>query len=183
MTETTKAIPTPNTDARRYNRWITAVSIAVPLAVAILFGVKIPNVGPFHWLPPIYATINAATAVLLIVAVVAIRVGRRVLHERLMQVCMALSALFLVLYVAYHMTSDPTPYGGQGVWRWIYYTILVSHIVLSVAVIPVVLVAFARAMAGEFKGHRAIVQFAFPLWLYVTVSGVLVYWMISPYYT
>jgi putative membrane protein len=99
-----------------------------------------------------------------------------------MKTCIFLSAAFLVMYVLYHMTSDPTPYGGNGPWRYVYYFILVSHIILSIAVIPMVLFTFVRALSGNFERHRALAKFTFPVWLYVATTGVIVYWMISPYY-
>ena len=99
---------------RRLNRWITIVSIAIPLVVVILFGVRIPDVEPLGFLPPIYATINGVTAVLLLIALWAIKQGKQRLHQQLMTTCIVLSLLFLVMYVAYHMTSDSTSYGGEG---------------------------------------------------------------------
>ena len=165
-----------------YNKLIVAVSILIPLLIAVLFGVKIPGYD-FSFLPPIYATINGVTAILLVAAVMAIKRKNRVLHERLIKTCMALSATFLVLYVIYHMTSDSTPYGGVGPLRYVYFFILITHILLSVGVIPMVLFTFMRAWRGEFSRHRAIAKYTFPLWLYVAVTGVIVYLMISPYYT
>ena len=167
---------------KRFNRWITAISIAVPLLVAILFGVRIPNVDPLWFLPPIYASINGLTAVLLLIALWAIRNGRRQLHQNLMTTCIGLSVLFLLMYVAYHMTSDPTPYGGEGVLKWAYYFILITHIALSVVIIPLVLKTYARAYLKNFKSHRKIARITFPVWLYVAVTGVVVYLMISPFY-
>ncbi|MBL7856081.1 MAG: DUF420 domain-containing protein [Cyclobacteriaceae bacterium] len=164
-----------------YQRLIVALSIIIPLAVAILFGVKIPGYD-FSFLPPIYATINGITGVLLIAAVVAIRNKKRILHEWLMKTCILLSTVFLVMYVVYHMTSDSTPYGGEGAIRYVYFFILISHILLSVAVIPLVLFTFVRAWMGDFERHRALAKLTFPVWLYVAVTGVIVYWMISPYY-
>lgn len=161
---------------------IWSLSILIPVVVAILFRIRIPNVAPLSFLPPIYATINAITAILLILAVWQIKKQNRKTHERLMKTAMGFSALFLVLYVAYHMTSDPTPYGGEGILKGVYYFILISHIVLSVIVIPIVLITFFRAVTGAFKQHKKIAKFTFPLWLYVAVSGVIVYVMISPYY-
>ena len=99
---------------KRYKRFITIVSIVIPLAVAALFGIKIPNVEPLRFLPPIYASINGLTAVLLVASVAAIKNGNRKLHERLNVTAIICSALFLVMYVAYHMTSDSTPFGGEG---------------------------------------------------------------------
>ena len=105
----------------KYSIWIKIVSILIPVVVAVLFTVRIPNVEPLSFLPPIYATINALTAVLLVVALKAIKSGKRLLHERLMKTCIALSLVFLVMYIAYHMTSDPTPFGGEGAIAYLYY--------------------------------------------------------------
>lgn len=164
-----------------YRKAVVAVSILIPVVVAILFGVKIPGYD-FSFLPPIYATINGITAVLLILAVTFIKNGKRKEHETLMKVCMGLSAVFLVLYVLYHMTSDSTPYGGQGSLRYVYFFILITHILLSIAVIPLVLFTFLRAWRGDFIRHRVLAKITFPIWLYVAVTGVIVYLMISPYY-
>ena len=166
----------------RYRKLIIGLSIVIPLTVALLFRVRIDGYD-FSFLPPVYASINAATAVLLIFAVFAIKNKMRALHETVMKTCIFLSASFLVMYILYHMTSDPTAYGGGGVWRYVYYLILVSHIILSVAVIPMVLFTFVRALSGNFERHRALAKFTFPVWLYVAVTGVIVYWMIKPYYS
>ena len=99
-----------------------------------------------------------------------------------MKTCIVLSVLFLVMYVAYHMTSDSTTYGGQGMMRYVYYFILITHILLSITVIPFVLITYVRAISGNFKKHKKIARITFPLWLYVAITGVIVYVMISPYY-
>jgi putative membrane protein len=164
-----------------YRKLIIALSIIIPVAVAALFRVNIPGYD-FSFLPPIYATINGFTALGLVAAVLAIRNNKRKLHEALTKICMGLSALFLVMYILYHMTSDPTPYGGVGAIRGIYYFILVTHILLSIVVIPFVLFTFVRALSGNFERHRKLAKYTFPLWLYVAVTGVVVYIMISPYY-
>lgn len=166
---------------RGSHRLIIVLSILIPVAIGVLFRVKIEGYD-FSFLPPIYATVNGVTALLLVAAFMAIRSKRVVLHRRLMKTCIFLSFCFLVMYVAYHMTSDSTPYGGEGWIRSVYYFILVSHILLSVAVVPVVLLTFARALSGDFERHRALARFAFPIWLYVAVTGVIVYVMISPFY-
>ena len=162
-------------------KWVVIISIIIPVAIAILFKVQIKGYD-FSFLPPIYATINGITAVLLIVAVVAIKNQRRSLHETLMKICMGLSALFLTMYVAYHMTSEPTSYGGTGWTKSLYFFILITHILLSVGVIPLVLFTFLRAWRKDFQRHRKLAKIAFPIWLYVAVTGVIVYLMISPYY-
>jgi len=164
-----------------HQKLIIAVSIVIPVLVATLFRVKIPGYD-FTFLPPIYATINGITALLLILAVVAIKNKKRLLHERLMKTCIALSIAFLVMYVLYHMTTESTSYGGEGIVRNIYFFILISHILLSVIVIPFVLITYVRAIYGNFERHKALAKFTFPIWLYVAVTGVIVYWMISPYY-
>lgn len=173
-----------STDLRekQYKRGITVLSILIPVVVAVLFRVRIPNVEPLSFLPPIYATINGITAVLLIIAVVFIKKGNKKLHELFNTMAIICSILFLVMYVAYHMTSDPTEFGGVGTIKYIYYFILISHILLSVVVIPFVLFTYMRAKLGNFPGHKKIAKFTFPLWLYVAITGVIVYLMISPYY-
>ncbi len=167
---------------KNYNIWIWLLSIAIPIAVAVLFTVKIPGVQRLGFLPPIYATINGTTAILLIIAVYQIRKGNRKAHERFMKTAILFSVLFLVMYVAYHMTSDSTAYGGQGLLKYVYYFILLTHILLSIIVIPFVLITYVRAISGQFYKHRKIARITYPLWLYVAVTGVIVYLMISPYY-
>jgi putative membrane protein len=171
-----------NLQSGGYRKLIIAISIIIPVAVASLFGVKVEGYD-FSFLPPIYATINGLTAILLVVAVIAIKNGKRSLHESLMKACILLSAAFLVLYVLYHMTSDSTSYGGSGILRGVYFFILISHILLSVIIIPLVLFTFVRALSGDFKRHKALAKITFPIWLYVAVTGVVVYLMISPYYS
>ena len=166
----------------RYKFLIWVLSVLIPVVVAILFRVRIPDVEPLMFLPPIYAGINAVTAVLLIAAVIQIKKGNRALHERLMSTAILCSIAFLVMYVAYHMTSDPTPYGGQGWIKGLYYFILISHITLSITVIPLVLFTYYYANAQRFDKHRKIAKITFPVWLYVAVTGVVVYLMISPFY-
>lgn len=167
----------------RLNRIINVLSILIPLVVAALFGIKIPGVEPLSFLPPIYAGINGLTAILLVIAVWAIKNQKRDLHQNLMTTCIILSGLFLLMYVAYHMTSESTPYGGEGIFRQVYFFILISHIFLSIVIIPLVLKTYLRAYLGNFEKHRKLARITFPVWLYVAVTGVIIYIMISPYYT
>lgn len=168
-------------DEKKYNKLIVVLSIAIPVVVAILFGVKLDIELPV-FLPPIYATINGFTAFILIIAFFAIKNKKVVLHENLMTTAIWSSVVFLVMYVLYHMTSDSTKFGGEGLVKYIYYFILITHIALSVVVIPFVLITYARAITNNFEKHKKIAKITFPLWLYVAVTGVLVYIMISPYY-
>ncbi|WP_298418969.1 DUF420 domain-containing protein [uncultured Kordia sp.] len=173
---------TTNDIEQKYKKWIIILSIAIPLVVAILFGVKIEDATPLTFLPPIYATINGITAILLIAAVIAIKNKKVKLHENLMKTCIGLSVAFLAMYVAYHMTSNSTSFGGEGAIKYIYLFILITHIVLSIAIIPLVLITYVKALAKRFDKHRKIAKITFPIWLYVAITGVVVYLMISPYY-
>ncbi|PWH85106.1 DUF420 domain-containing protein [Brumimicrobium oceani] len=166
---------------KSFKKLILALSIIIPLAVALLFEIKIKPEGmDFSFLPSVYATINGITAVLLVSALLAVTNKKYKLHENLMKTSLGFSLLFLVLYIIYHITSDSTSYGGQ--FPIIYYTILISHIVLSVGVVPLVLFTYFYAWQGDFVKHKKWTRFSFPIWLYVAVTGVVVYIMISPFY-
>lgn len=169
------------TKLKRFKLLITIASIAIPVVVAALFKVKIEGVD-LGFLPPIYAGINGLTAILLVAALLTIKKGQRKTHERLINVCMILSLLFLACYVAYHMTSDPTAYGGTGAMKYVYYFILISHVILSIAVVPLVLRSYLFAWEGKFEKHKKWTKITWPLWFYVAVTGVIVYLMIAPYY-
>jgi putative membrane protein len=147
-----------------------------------MFSVKLDIELPI-FLPPVYATINAITSVLLIIAVWAIKNKKRLLHERLMKTAILCSVVFLMMYLAYHMTSDSTKFGGEGVIKYFYLFILLTHILLSIVVIPFVLLTYVKAITNDFEKHKKIAKITFPLWLYVAVSGVVVYVLILPYYS
>lgn len=164
---------------KKYNKLIIILSVVIPIAVAALFGIKIDAELPV-FLPPIYAATNALTALVLIVAFIAVKNKKIKLHEGLMKFAIALSVAFLLMYIAYHMTSNSTSY--QGEYKVVYFTILITHILLSIAVIPFVLITYVRAITNNIERHKKIARITFPLWLYVAVSGVVVYLMISPYY-
>lgn len=185
---------------KKFKTPIIIVSILIPVAVVLLFSIRLKdfgiNVEPLSFLPPIYATINGITALLLILAVRAIQKGNRALHEKLMTSAIVCSVLFLVMYVAYHMTAEATKFGDLnhdnilddfelakiGLVRYIYFFLLITHIALSVVIIPLVLFTYVRALSGQFDRHKKLAKMTFPLWLYVAVTGVVVYLMIAPYY-
>ncbi|MBY0486306.1 MAG: DUF420 domain-containing protein [Flavobacteriaceae bacterium] len=171
---------------KKFKTPIIIVSLLIPIVVALLFSVKLKDFGievePLSFLPPIYASINGITALLLIFAVLAIKNGNRSLHERLMTSAIACSIVFLVMYVAYHMTSESTKFGGEGIIKYVYFFILITHIALSVIIIPLVLFTYVRALSEQFDRHKKLARITFPLWLYVAVTGVIVYLMIAPYY-
>ena len=189
-----------NSVENKFNKSIIVVSILIPIVVAILFSVKLKdfgiNVEPLSFLPPIYASINGITAILLITAVMVIKNGNRKRHEQLMTIALGCSVAFLLMYVAYHLTADSTVFGdvnhngkldleektSLGSIRYGYYFILLTHILLSIAIIPLVLFTYVRALSKRFDKHKKLAKITFPLWLYVAVTGVVVYLMISPYY-
>lgn len=185
---------------KKLNKLIIVVSIVIPIVVAVLFAFKLEDFGihvePLSFLPPIYATINGLTALLLIAAVISIKNGKRKLHENLMTTAILCSVLFLIMYVAYHLTSNSTKFGDTnhdgivdeleiakvGIWRMVYFLVLISHIVLSIVVIPMVLFTYLYALAEKFDKHKKLAKITFPIWLYVAITGVVVFIMISPYY-
>jgi putative membrane protein len=166
-------------------RLINTISVVVPVAVALLLGIRTKiDLGAWtSFLPHVIGGINTLTTVILIAAWLAIRKHNIQLHGRLMISAICLGALFLVCYVTYHVSNAATPYGGTGFWRILYYFVLISHIAMSLVVLPLVLRTFAFAITGRFRRHRSLAKFAFPIWLYVSSTGVLVYLMISPYYS
>lgn len=167
---------------KAYNAIIIVVSILIPVVVAVLSRVRIPNIAPLNMLPPIYAIINGATAILLVVAVMQIKRGNKRKHQVLMKINILLSLLFLIMYIAYHVTSEMAIYRGEGIIRYVYYFILASHIILSGILVPLVLFTYKHAALGEYLKHRKLAKITFPIWFYVAVTGVVVYLMISPYY-
>lgn len=169
---------------RKANRVINVLSLAIPLAVAILLGVR-QKVDLGEWttyLPHINGAINSITSVLLLTGFYFIRQKNVEAHKRTMLMAFALGTVFLVSYVLYHLTNESTPFGGQGFVRPVYYFLLVSHIVLSVVVVWFVLRAVYFALSGQITKHKQAVKYAFPIWLYVSTTGVIVYLMIRPYY-
>ncbi len=189
-----------STIEKKYNLPIIIVSIVIPIVVAILFSIKLKDFGilvaPLSFLPPIYASINALTSILLIAGLISILNKKKELHKKFMTSAIACSLVFLVMYVAYHLTSNSVKFGDinhnnildgnekelVGSIRFLYYFILISHIGLSIIVIPFVLFTYVRALSGNFERHKKLARITFPIWLYVAITGVIVYLMISPYY-
>lgn len=164
--------------------WIKIFSVAIPVAVAVLLGLPTKlNLGDWVYvLPDVIGVLNTLTSVALIAAFVAVKKNNIDLHKKFNGLAFLLGAIFLVCYVLYHASAESTPFGGEGPIRYIYYFLLISHIVLSIGVVPIVLLAFYYALNGMIPEHKKIVKYTFPIWLYVSVTGVAVYLMISPYY-
>lgn len=164
---------------------VILLSIGVPLAVALIFLLPHPHFHPgfdLEILPMINAMLNSTTAILLLGSLYFIRHGRRKAHEVCNLTAVGLSSLFLILYVIYHSLAPETRFGGRGPIRYFYFTILITHILLAMVIVPFVLFTLLRALRKDFARHKKLARITWPLWFYVAVSGVLVYLMISPYY-
>jgi putative membrane protein len=169
---------------RKVSRIINVLSIAIPVAVAVMLGVRQKfDFGTWtSYLPHVNGIINSITSVLLLMGFYFIRQRNVVAHKRTMLMAFTLGSLFLVCYILYHLTHDSTPFEGQGWVRPVYYFLLVTHIVLSIVVVWFVLRAVYFALSGQIARHKQTVKWTFPIWLYVSVTGVIVYLLIRPYY-
>lgn len=163
---------------------IFTVSFVVFAAVAVLSRVKLEvDLGfDIHVFALINAVINSAVSLLLIWALIAVKGKNYLLHKKLMLTAIVLSVLFLVSYIAHHLLAGDTVYGGEGPIRYFYYFILITHIILAAIILPFILFTAYRSLTGEYDKHKKLARYTWPLWLYVSVTGVLVYLMISPYY-
>ena len=173
---------------RNIKRFIWTMAVVIPAAVALLF--LIPPVenlsdevkASLYILPKLNAYFNGTAFLCLIGAFVAIKNKNIKVHRAFTTTALALSMLFLVSYVAFHLTTESTKFGGEGWIRTVYFIILVSHILLSTGIIPLVLFTYVRGLGMQVEKHRKIAKITWPIRLYVTATGVIVYWMISPYY-
>ena len=167
---------------KNYNSIILLVSIVLPSIIAVLFFTNKIEGYDFSFLPATYAFTNGLTFVSLIAGVIAIKNGNKRLHQKFMTTAIILSIYFLFAYVLYHITTESTKFGGTGTIKTMYLFILLTHILGSIAVVPMVLITYVRALNQRFDKHKKIAKYAFPLWAYVSLTGVIVYLMISPYY-
>jgi putative membrane protein len=171
---------------KTFFRIAMAISIVVFLLVVLLNKrvLSPPDTFPafIYKLPLLHALINGTCAVLLIFSLTAIKTGNVALHKKINLTTFGLSAVFLISYVTYHFFVPETSYGGEGILKTIYYIVLFTHIPLAAAVLPLILLSFWYALTGKIDKHKKIVRFTYPIWLYVAVTGVIVYLMISPYY-
>ncbi|HLF35759.1 MAG TPA: DUF420 domain-containing protein [Cyclobacteriaceae bacterium] len=192
-----------NTNKMKNDRWVylflTAISILVPAVVGILLfrgRPATPGIGWVSLLPHLHAALNSVTVVMLITGFILIRNDQKEWHHRVMTMSVIMGIIFLVSYITYHYLTASTVFGDAnhdgilelseadavGKSRNVYLLLLISHIVLAAMVVPFVLFAFYYALTGNFNRHKKIVKFALPVWLYVSLTGVIVYWMIRPYY-
>ena len=175
-------------DYTRFKIILGTLGAVVPLLVAVIFyykGVfKISGADAYlHSLPAVNAVLNSLTAVALLVGFYFIRQKNVLAHRASMGTAFVLGGLFLLSYVAYHSQVESTHFGGMGTVRTVYFLLLLSHISLAVVTVGLVLFTLYFALTGQYTKHKAIARWTFPVWLYVSVTGVIVYFMISPYYT
>ena len=169
---------------KRANFLIILFSVIVFVAVVFLSRVKLEVDLPFnvHVFAQVNGLINSVVSILLLVGLLAVKRGRYELHKKVMIAAMILSILFLVSYILHHLLSDSTSYGGEGIMKTVYYFILISHIILAGVIMPFVLFTAYRALTAEWPRHKKLAKITWPIWFYVSVTGVIVYLMISPYY-
>lgn len=170
----------------RKAKWVIAiVSVVVLLAVVTLDRhIITPDFTLFnvHYFALANAIINSVVTVILLAALWAVKTKRLELHRNLMLTAIVLSVLFLISYICHHLFAGDTRYGGEGVIRYLYYFILSTHIVLAAVMLPFILFTAYRALTGDWSRHKKIARYTWPLWLYIAITGVVVYLMISPYY-
>ena len=180
--------------------WLIGVFSIIVFAVVVALGqlkFNIPVDFNVHIFAKINAILNSAVAVLLIAALMAVRNGKYLLHKKMMITAMVLSVLFLVSYIAHHLLAGDTRFGDinhdgllseveklqAGRLRYVYILLLITHITLATLILPIILFTAYRGLTGEFAAHKKLAKVTWPLWLYVAITGPLVYWMISPYYS
>ena len=167
---------------KKLNKWAWALSIVVFLVVVSMRRIKIPTDIDFGFLPPFHATVNGLAALVLIAALLAIKQGRANLHRKLMTTALVLSVVFLLSYVIYHITTPETPFCGTGPIRNVYFFLLITHIVLAAVILPFILFTYIRAYTNQFDRHKKMARWVFPLWLYVAITGPVLYLMLRPCY-
>ncbi|MDX2280665.1 MAG: DUF420 domain-containing protein [Saprospiraceae bacterium] len=167
---------------KKLNTVAYIVSAAVLLLVVAMRRYKIDLGVDFSFLPPFHASLNALTAVILLVALYFIKNKQVENHRKAIYVAMVTSGLFLLSYVLYHFTTPETRYGGEGSLRVVYFFLLLTHIFLAATSLPFILLTFIRAYTNQFERHRKMARWVFPIWLYVAVTGPICYLMLMPYY-
>lgn len=166
-------------------RWLIGIFSFVVFAAIVFLGAVKMNFHPgfdVHVFARINAVINSIVTLLLAAALVAVKLQKYVLHKRLMLTAMILSILFLVSYILHHLLAGDTKFGGQGAIRYFYFFILITHIFLAAIILPFVLFTAYRALVSEWPQHKKLARITWPIWFYVSATGVLVYLLISPYY-
>ncbi len=167
---------------KKLNKWAWIVSGAVFLVVVFMRRIKIDTEIDFSFLPPFHSSVNAITAVVLLLALFFIKKGRASMHRKFMTLALILSMVFLLSYVVYHITTPETPFCGEGPVRYVYFFLLITHIVLAAVILPFILFTYIRAYTNQFARHKKMARWVYPLWLYVAVTGPILYLFLMPCY-
>ncbi|MBT8190506.1 MAG: DUF420 domain-containing protein [Saprospiraceae bacterium] len=174
---------TPNPQlAKKLNIWAWILSVIILVTVVLMRGIKIELPFDTTGLPLFYSILNFLTAVILIFALVQVKAGQIENHKKAIIAAMSTSAVFLVMYVLYHITNEPVKYCGDGFLRYLYFIILITHIVAAAVIFPFTLFTFVRGITYQVEKHRKMARWVFPIWLYVTISGPIAYIMLLPCY-
>lgn len=171
---------------KKANAIIIVLSVVVALLVSVLTRVTLKGADVLPWnvkmQPALHASLNSLTAIFLVAGFISIRLQKIRLHRVFMFLAFSVSGLFLLSYVTYHGLTDPTRFGGEGIIKIVYNFILITHIVLAAIIFPLILMTIHRAITNQIQLHKKLATITFPIWLYVAITGVLVYLLLSPYY-
>jgi putative membrane protein len=167
---------------KQLDRIAILISVVVLILVVMMRRVKIPTEIDFSFLPPFHATLNGITAIVLLIALYFIKQRNIEAHRKSMLLAIGLSVMFLLSYVLYHFTTEETRFGGEGTIRYVYFFILITHIILAAVILPFILFTFNRAITNQITRHKKLARWVFPIWLYVAITGPLCYFMLKPYY-
>ena len=168
--------------AKKLNTAAWIVSAVVLILVVAMRKISLDLGMDFTFLPPVYSTLNGITAIVLCLALYQVKQKNIKAHQRYMNIAVISSVLFLLCYVLYHITTPETKFGGEGTIRYIYFFLLITHIILAAVILPFILFTYIRAYTNQIDKHRRMAKWVYPLWLYVAATGPILYLMLMPYY-
>lgn len=168
--------------AAKLRPWAYVLTVVILAAVVAMRYFKLPVDGPLSFLPPFHSAVNAITGVVLLIALYFIKKKNIIAHRNAIITAMVLSLIFLLSYVAYHITSEPTNYCGEGISRTIYFILLITHILSAAIIFPFILFTFIKGFTFQVEKHKKMARWVFPIWLYVCITGPICYLMLAPCY-
>jgi putative membrane protein len=168
---------------KKLNKFAWVITGAVLLLVVLMRRIKIETSIDFTFLPAVYSTLNAATALILMAGLYFIKNKQVENHRKAMSLSVLTSLLFLLGYVLYHITTEETKFGGEGSIRYVYFFLLITHVILAAVIFPFILFTFIRAYTNQFDRHKKLARWVYWVWLYVAITGPVLYFMIKPYYS
>jgi putative membrane protein len=179
----TVAQPRPEL-AKQLRKWAWGITAFITIAVVAMqkIAIPLPEGMSLLWLPPVYSTLNALAGITLLFSLYFIKKGNVIRHKQANVIALAMSVLFILGYVAYHITNEPTRFGGEGFAKVFYLFLLASHVILAAVSLPLILFTFIAAYTGMIDKHRKLARWVYPIWLYVCFTGPVCYLMLRPYY-